>query len=52
MWVLLYKPTEEDIEYFKALGFNIIFGSIEEFINGIGELLGSTKEKRMLIRML
>lgn len=46
MWVLLYKPTEEDIEYFKALGFNIIFGSIEEFINGIGELLGSTKEKK------
>lgn len=46
MWILLYKPTDEDISYFKALGFNIIIGSIEEFIKGIIGLLGSTKKQK------
>lgn len=46
MWILLYKPTEEDIEYFKALGFNIIVGTIEEFIKGISDLLNTSKSKK------
>lgn len=44
MWILLYKPEEEDIAYFKALGFNIIIGSIDEFIKGIRDLLGTPKK--------
>lgn len=46
MWILLYNPTEEDISYFKALGFNIIIGSIDEFIKGIRDLLGSPNIKK------
>lgn len=46
MWILLYKQTEEDIAYFKALGFNIIIGSIEEFLLGIKDLLGSSRIKK------
>lgn len=50
MWILLYNPTEEDISYFKALGFNIIIGSIEEFIKGIRGLLGSPISKKNINR--
>ena len=45
MWILLYKPTEGDISYFKALGFNIISGDISEFINEIPLLIGSSAAK-------
>ena len=47
MWILLYHPAEEDISYFKALGFNIIIGSIEEFIKGIKNLLGSPNSRKI-----
>ena len=46
MWILLYKPEEDDIAYFKALGFNIIIGSIEEFLMGISDLLGTSHDKK------
>lgn len=46
MWILLHHPTEDDVLYFKALGFNIIAGDIIEFINEIPEMLGSSNTKR------
>ena len=42
MWILLYKATDSDIMYFKALGFNIITGEIGEFLNAIPKLQGKS----------
>lgn len=39
-WILLYKPTEEEIEYYEALDFSIIQGDIKEFLEFIPTLLG------------
>lgn len=39
-WILLYKPTEEEIEYYEALDFSIIQGDIKEFLEFIPILLG------------
>ena len=33
MWIVLYKPTEDDIEYFEGLDFNIIIADTKEFLD-------------------
>ena len=47
MWILLYKAREDDISYFKALGFNIINGDISDFIKAIPNLLGSSDSNKV-----
>lgn len=39
-WILLFKPTDEEIEYYEALDFSIIKGDIKEFLEFIPTLLG------------
>ena len=39
-WILLYDPTEEEIEYYEALDFSIIKGDIKEFLEYVPTLLG------------
>lgn len=34
-WIVLYNPTEEDMEYFHALGFSIIVSEVKEFLEYI-----------------
>lgn len=38
-WILLFKPTDEEIEYYEALDFSIIKGDIKEFLEFIPTLL-------------
>lgn len=42
-WILLYNPTEEEIEYYEALDFSIIKGDIKEFLEYVPTLLGVDK---------
>lgn len=46
MWILLYKQSEEDVEYYRALGFNIIKGDIKEFLDSIPKLLGTSAMRK------
>lgn len=39
-WILLFKPTDEEIEYYEALDFSIIKGDIKEFLEFVPTLLG------------
>ncbi len=39
-WILLYHPTEEQIEYYEALDFTIIKGEIKEFLEILPNILG------------
>lgn len=34
-WIVLYKPTDDDIEYFGGIGFNIIIAETSEFLDEI-----------------
>ena len=38
-WVLLREPTEENVDYIKALGFNIIVGDTREMLTYISEFV-------------
>lgn len=38
MWIVLYKPSDEEAEYFKEIGFNIIISDTEEFLKEIPNL--------------
>lgn len=35
MWIVLYNPSEDDIEYFEGLDFNIIIADTKDFLNEI-----------------
>ena len=37
-WIVLYKPSNDDIEYFEGIGFNIIIAETKEFLLEIDEL--------------
>lgn len=39
-WILLYSPGEDEVQYFNALGFNIIRGSISDFLSELPSLTG------------
>ncbi len=43
MWIMLYKPTDADVMYFRALGFNIITGEISDFLNALPKLIGTSR---------
>ena len=45
MWIVLYKPTDDDIEYFEGLDFNIIIADTKEFLQEIPSLGDLSKEK-------
>lgn len=34
-WIVLYKPTEDDIEYFESMGFGIIIADTKDFLDSI-----------------
>ena len=38
MWIVLYNPSEDDIEYFQGLDFNIIIADTKEFLQEIPSL--------------
>lgn len=38
MWIVLYKPTDEEVEYFQEIGFNIIISDTEELLKEIPNL--------------
>lgn len=44
-WILLKDPADGDIEYFRALGFKIIKGDIEEFLSELPGLLPASSAK-------
>lgn len=37
-WILTYNPEEDAVQYFKALGFNIVNGSIRELLEALPSL--------------
>ena len=38
MWIVLYKPSQDDIDYFEGIGFNIIIADTKEFLEAIPQL--------------
>lgn len=38
MWILLYNPTDDDVEYFEGMGFSIIIADTKEFLEAIPTL--------------
>lgn len=38
MWIILYNPSNDDIEYFEGLGFGIIISDTKEFLEEIPKL--------------
>lgn len=38
-WILLYNPTDEQIEYYEALDFTIIKGEIKDFLEFLPNIL-------------
>ena len=43
MWILLRQPTEDEKDYYHALGFNIIVGDTKTFLLEIPNLVGEKK---------
>lgn len=41
-WILLRNPSDDELEYFKAMDFSIIKGDTEEFLKNISILLSSS----------
>lgn len=37
-WVLLWRPSNDDIEYFKSCGFHIISGEISDFLEWVSAI--------------
>lgn len=46
MWIVLYNPTEDDIEYFEGLDFNIIVSDTKEFLEELPSF-GDLGEKKI-----
>lgn len=38
MWIVLYKPSQDDIDYFEGIGFNIIIAETKEFLDEIPQM--------------
>lgn len=38
MWIMLYNPSQDDIDYFEGIGFNIIIADTKEFLNEIPQM--------------
>lgn len=38
MWILLYNPSSDDVEYFEGMGFSIIIAETKEFLEAIPSL--------------
>lgn len=38
MWIVLYNPSDDDIDYFEGLDFNIIIADTKEFLQEIPQL--------------
>lgn len=38
MWIVLYKPTQDDIDYFEGIGFNIIIADTKDFLTEIATM--------------
>lgn len=38
MWIVLNNPSEDDVEYFEGIGFNIIISDTKEFLETIPKL--------------
>lgn len=48
MWIVLYNPSPDDIEYFEGVGFNIIIADTKEFLDEIplmGDLCSVNSQK-------
>lgn len=51
-WVVLYRPTEDDITYFEGIGFNIIIAETKDFLNEISSLDNWQEEKNNIDRSI
>ncbi len=38
MWIVLYNPTQDEIDYFEGIGFNIIIADTKELLEAIAEM--------------
>ena len=38
IWIVLYNPSQDDIDYFEGIGFNIIIADTKEFLDEIPNL--------------
>ena len=45
MWIMLYDPSQDDIDYFEGIGFNIIIADTKEFLNEIPKMGDFTPKK-------
>ena len=43
MWILLYQPSEDEKEYYHALGFNIMVGDTQTFLREIPQIVGGKR---------
>lgn len=46
MWIVLFNPTKDDIEYFEGLDFNIIIADTKEFLEEIPRFCNWIKQKK------
>lgn len=46
MWIVLYNPSQDDIEYFEGLDFNIIIADTKEFLMEIPHMADWTKSTK------
>lgn len=44
-WIVLYNPQEGDVEYFHALGFNVIISEVKEFLEYLPNLCCENSKK-------
>lgn len=38
MWIVLYNPSQDDIDYFEGIGFNIIIADTKDFLDEIPQM--------------
>lgn len=38
MWIVLYRPSQDDIDYFEGIGFNIIIADTKDFLDEIPKM--------------
>ena len=38
MWIVLYNPSQDDIDYFEGIGFNIIISDTKDFLEEIPKM--------------
>lgn len=46
MWIVLYNPSQDDIDYFEGLDFNIIIADTKEFLMEIPNMANWSKTNR------